>query len=358
MCSIIRSIRGNLITSLLLAWWVTLAACTSSGPDNARSEKIVNLAVWSNFISQQALEGFRSKTGIRVQVTNYSSNEELLAKLQAGATGFDVAVPSDYMVFALVQLGLLEKLDPVKTSNRSLIDPTYLNQAYDPGNAHSLPFDWGSTGIAVHRDRYRGEIQSWKQLFESPELVGKFTLLDDSREVLGAVLKSMGKSLNSTSEAEILLARDALKKIKGRVKSFTSEPLAALKEGEIAAAQIYSSDALQARRDTGGKIEYIIPAEGATLWVDNLVIPKGAPHLEAAHALIQYLLEAKVDEERVHAILVGSVHRDALKRAAPELKVIQALYPSDQIKARLEVMKDLGEAMGLYDRAWTEVKAQ
>jgi spermidine/putrescine transport system substrate-binding protein len=333
-------------------------SCTKKAAESpSAGNKVVNLAIWSNFISQEALEDFKAKTGITVNVTNYSSNEELLAKLQAGATGFDVAVPSDYMVFAMAQLGLLEKIDPAKTPNRAGLDPLYLNKAFDPSNEHSLPFDWGTTGIAVHRDRFKGEIKSWKQLFETPELAGKFTLLDDAREVLGAALKSMGKSLNTTSASDIEQAKALLKKIKPRVKSFTSEPLVGLKEGEIAVAQAFSSDALQARRDTQGKIDYIIPEEGATLWIDCLVIPKGAPHVEEAHALVNYLLDSKTDLERVKKILVGSAHRGSAEALSAEVRAIPGLFPSESIRSKLEVMNDLGDAIGLYDRAWTEVKA-
>ena len=354
------------VSALALGLGFAVGSCTKKSGESADgapaanapgAAKVVNLAIWSNFVSQEALDDFKAKTGITVNVTNYSSNEELLAKLQAGATGFDVAVPSDYMVFAMVQLGLLEKLDAAKTPNRVGLDPQYLNKAFDPGNAYSVPFDWGTTGIAVHRDRFKGEIKSWKQLFETPELAGKFTMLDDAREVLGAALKSMGRSLNTSTPAEIEAAKVLMKKIKPRVKSFTSEPLVGLKEGEIAVAQAYSSDALQARRDTNGKIDYIIPEEGATLWIDCLVIPKGAPHAEEAHALINYLLDSKTDLERVKKILVGSAHKESSVSLPNDIRAIPGLFPSPAIQGKLEVMNDLGDAMALYDRAWTEVKA-
>jgi len=352
-----------LVLGCLLGFAGVGAGCTKKAAESTGSAatagggKTVNLAIWSNFVSQEALDEFKVRTGITVNLTHYSSNEELLAKLQAGATGFDVAVPSDYMVYAMVQLGLLEKIDAVKTPNRAALDPQYLGKSFDPGNAHSLPFDWGTTGIAVNRDRYKGELKSWKQLFETPELAGKFTMLDDAREVLGAALKSQGKSLNTTAQADIDAAKSVIRKVKSRIKSFTSEPLVGLREGEIAVAQAYSSDALQARRDTGGKIDYIIPEEGATLWIDCLVIPKGAPHLEEAHALTNYLLDAKTDLERVKKILVGSAHKGAADAPPADIRSIPGLFPVDSIRGKLEIMNDLGDAMALYDRAWTEVKA-
>src|SRR5690606_927897 len=117
--------------------------------------------------------------------------------LQAGASGYDVAVPSDYMVFAMSKLGLLEQLDYAQLSNTKTLDPKFLKKAFDPTNAYSVPYNWGTTGIAVNRELYKGELRGWKDLFEKPELAGKFTLLDDTREVLGAAMKALGFPLNT-----------------------------------------------------------------------------------------------------------------------------------------------------------------
>jgi spermidine/putrescine transport system substrate-binding protein len=341
---------------LLMAGLSVLSACTrKASPPQA--PKILSLAIWSNYISQATLDEFKARTGTEVIVSNYSSNEELLAKLQAGASGYDVAVPSDYMVFAMIQLGLLEKVDATKISVPKSFAPLLSRPAYDPEHQYSMPFDWGTTGIAVRRDLYEGKILGWKDLFNDPKLKGKFSLLDDARESLGAALKSLGFALNSQNSGEINQARDVLKKIRKSVKEFTSEPKSALLSGELVAAHIYSSDALQAGRETQGKVEYIVPAEGATLWVDNLVIPKGAKNREAAHQFISYLLEAKTSSRTVEAIMVGPSNLDALPLLAAGLRENPGLFPSAQVMGRLEMMKDMGDQSGLYDRAWTEVKA-
>ena len=220
------------------------AGCTSSKKEApapaASADQVVSLAIWSNYIASPVLADFEKRTGIRVQVSHYSSNEELLAKLQAGASGYDVIVPSDYMVSVMSKLSLIRKLDRAKIPGFARLSPRFLGKPFDPGNEYSMPYDAGTTGIAVNRDLYKGELRGWKDLFEKPELAGKISLLDDAREAIGAALKAQGKSLNSTDTASIDAAKAYLIRAKPRVKTFTSETLNALVTGEIAVAHVYS----------------------------------------------------------------------------------------------------------------------
>jgi spermidine/putrescine transport system substrate-binding protein len=320
--------------------------------------KVVNLAIWSNYVSPETMAAFEKKTGIKVQMSNYSSNEELLAKLQAGASGYDVVVPSDYMVFAMSHLGLLQKLDYAKIPNSSEVSAQFLKKGFDPSNEFSVPYDWGTTGIAINTSSYKGQIKGWKDLFNNPDLAGKMTLLDDVRETVGAALKSLGYSLNSKNPAELAEAKELLFKVRPRVKAFTSEPMMPLVNGETAVAHAYMSDALQARKQTGGKIEYIIPEEGATLWIDNLVIPKGATHVEEAHALINFLLEAHSSAATVMSVFVAPTGKDTLALLPTELQNDPALFPKGAVLEHLEMLQDLGDSLSQWDRIWTEVKAK
>jgi spermidine/putrescine transport system substrate-binding protein len=330
-----------------------LSSCTHHA-----EPKVVNLAIWSNYVSPDTLGQFEKKTGIKVQMSNYSSNEELLAKLQAGASGYDVAVPSDYMVFAMSHLGLLQKLDYKQIPNSSEVSGKFLKKTFDPSNEFSIPYDWGTTGIAVNRSLYKGQIKGWKDLFNNPDLAGKMTLLDDVRETLGAALKSLGYSLNTKNPAELAKAEELLFKVRPRVKAFTSEPMMPLVNGETAVAHAYMSDALQARKQTGGKIEYIIPEEGATLWIDNLVIPKGAAHVEEAHDLINFLLEPHSNAATVMAVFVAPTEKDTVALLPPDMQKDPALFPQGAALDHLEMLEDLGGALAQWDRIWTEVKAK
>ena len=321
-------------------------------------EHTVNLAIWSNYVAPETLEQFKKETGITVVVTNYSSNEELLAKLQAGATGYDVAVPSDYMVFSMAKLGLLTELDRQKITNAQQLDPHYLKRDFDSTNRFSLPYDWGTTGIAVNRALYKGQVKGWKDLFTKAELAGKFSILDDPREAIGAALKSLGYSLNSQNPKELAQAKAVLVAAKKRVKAFTSETLAGLTSGELMVAHAYSSDALQARKATGGKIDFVIPEEGGTVWIDNLVIPKGAKNVAEAHQLINFLLSPAVAVKTAQAILVAPSNQDAVKLLSAELRGNAMLFPAESTLSRSELLRDLGAGSALFDRTWTEIKAE
>ena len=179
-----------------------------------RGERVVNLAIWSNYLAPELLVEFQRRTGIKVQISNYSSNEELLAKLQAGASGYDLALPTDYMMFAMIKLGLLTPIDFTQLPNAKNLDKKFYGKSYDPKNEYSVPYDWGTTGIAINRALYTGTVSSWNELFEKPDLAGRFSLLDDAREVIGAALKSKNYSLNSKSPEELAQAKELLVKIK------------------------------------------------------------------------------------------------------------------------------------------------
>jgi spermidine/putrescine transport system substrate-binding protein len=342
-----------MLKKTIILFLLGFSSCTHHAEPN-----VVNLAIWSNYVSPETMAQFEKKTGIKVQMSNYSSNEELLAKLQAGASGYDVVVPSDYMVFAMSHLGLLQKLDYTKIPNSSEISAQYLKKGFDPSNEFSIPYDWGTTGIAINRSSYKGQIKGWKDLFNNPDLAGRMTLLDDVRETLGAALKSLGYSLNSKNPAELAKARELLFKVRPRIKAFTSEPMMPLVNGETAVAHAYMSDALQARKQTGGKIEYIIPEEGATLWIDNLVIPKSAAHTEEAHALINYLLEPHSNVATVMSVFVAPTGKNTLALLPTELQNDPALFPKGAVLEHLEMLQDLGDSLSQWDRIWTEVKAK
>jgi spermidine/putrescine transport system substrate-binding protein len=351
----------SLVTGLALMGMLFTLSCTrkpADGPAATKAERSVNLAIWSNYVSAEAFAEFERQTGIKVRLSNYSSNEELLAKLQAGASGYDVAVPSDYMVFAMSKLGLLQELDHSKLSEISSLDSRFMKRGFDPGNRYSVPYNWGTTGIAVNRTLFKGTVRGWKDLMSSAELKGKFTLLDDARETIGAALKAQGFSLNSKNPDELAQAKSLLLKARAHVKGFTSEPKVPLMNGETAVAHAYVSDVLQAQQATGGKVEYILPEEGGTLWIDNLVIPKGGANLAEAHEFINFLLNARTASATVKTILVSPANKGVFALLPKELQENRGLFPPDTALTKFEMMEDLGDSLKAWDRVWTEVKAE
>lgn len=346
----------NLVLGLI--GFALLASSCTKKSDSPTGKRTVNLAIWGNYLDPEQQKMFTEQTGIQINVTNYSSNEELLAKLQAGATGFDVAVPSDYMVSILKKMSLLEKLDLAQVPNRSEIDPDFLNQAYDPANEFSIPYAWTMTGISVHRELYKGKLEGWKDFFTQPELNGKISFLDDAREAIGAALKSEGLSYNTIDPGEIKKGKDALLKARSRVKMFRSDMVDALVNKEVAAGQTYSVDANQAWRKSNGKVEFVIPSEGSTSAIDNMVIPKGAKHVREAHALINFLLQPKVNSIFVQKIMAGPVLKGTRALLPEDLKSNKALFPPKNIMAKMEKIRDVETATRLYDEAWTEIKSK
>lgn len=348
--------KSSVFLTILFAFLAS--ALTVSCTKKTRATKVVNLAIWNNYLSAELQKKFTEQTGIEIKISNYSSNEELLAKLQSGAAGVDVAVPSDYMIEIMTKTNLLSELKHELIPNKTNVDSKWLGRTYDPSNKYSMPYAWTSTGIAYNKELIKSAPKSWKDFFKNPEYAGKLSALDDVREVTGAALKMNGKSLNSTNPEELKGAEKILLESKSRFKMFRSDIIDALLNKEIAVAQAYSSDALQAAAKSQGKIEFILPEEGGIIAIDNLVITKNATHLEEAHALINFMLSPEVNVAFVNAIKAGPILKSTKEHLPPELKNSSILYPTDAQLSKMEQLKDIGESTKLYDELWTRVKTQ
>ena len=342
---------------------VGIFACTrqSSSPAEAQApgstQREVNLAIWSNYLSMDQVHEFEKKHGIQVRISNYSSNEELLAKLQAGGAGYDVIVPSDYMIFIMSQMGHLKELDLSKISNLAHVDPKLRGRKFDLKNRYSVPYDWGTTGFAVNQQLHPGKITGWKSAWNTPSLAGQITLLDDAREVFSMAFKVLGMSVNTRDEASMKLAKEYLLSIKPKIKGFTSEPMVMLVNQETTLAHAYMSDALQAGKKSGGKITYVLPEEGGVMWIDNLAIPAQATHVQEAYEFIDFMLDAKTNRATVETLWVAPANQEVFGLLAPEYRTNASLFPSSKALARFEMLEDLGDSMKTMDRLWTEFKA-
>lgn len=344
-----------LISGLILCG--LLIGCTKNIQTEGGS-KVVNLSIWGNYLSPEMQSEFEKETGIKINISNYSSNEELLAKVQMGGSGIDVAVPSDYMVDVMRKMNLLEALSNQALSNKNLISDRYLKQDFDPENTYSVPYAWSTAGIAVNRALYKGPIKSWKDILTNDQLKGKFALLDDVRESLGSALKMHGYSVNTTDPAQIQKAKETLLNAKKNVKMFSSDSIDILNNKEVIAAHAYSTEALQAAAKSSDKIEYVIPEEGSTFTIDNLIIVKGAKNIEAAHKLINFLISEKAELNKVKTILAGPILKNTRAQLSKDLQQNEALFPSDATIKKLERIKDLAEKNKLFEDAWTEVKTK
>lgn len=333
-----------------------LGACGKAAPrdfsgDLGPIEKRLNLYLWSDYLAPDTISRFEAEHGVEVSLDTYESNEELAAKLLAGATGYDLALPATYLFPLLLGRDLIAPLNRRYLSNLGNLAPLFADPVWDPGGVHSVPWGWGTTGIAYRKDRLPSAPDSWG-VFHDATYRGKMTMLDDVRDVIGCFLRYRGRSINSVDPSELADAkRDALA-AKPNLRAYASAPVKSqLIAGDIWLAQLWSGDAVQAMAERP-EIGFVVPKEGSMIFADALVLLRTAPHPRAAHAFIDYILRPEVAAAIADATGYGTPNQaaQALTRRAPP-------YPSAAELERLEYQRDLGEGVQLWDRIWTEIKA-
>lgn len=334
-----------------------LTACgrDRSAGDGASSdlgpiEKELNIYNWSDYIAADTIPNFEKEFGVKVTYDTFESNEEMVTKLQAGSSGYDLVFPSNYVVPMMTASGLAAELNRKYIPNLGNLAPTFVNPVFDSENRHAIPYQWGTTGFACRTDKVANPGDSW-DIFLNPKYQGKMTQMDDKREVIGSWLRYRDHSLNSVDPAELAAARtDALASGKN-LKGYISAPVKSqLISGDVWIAQLWNGDTEQARVEQPA-ISYILPREGSSIWTDSMLIPRTAPHKRAAHEFINYVLRPEVGAEISNFTGYGSPNQSALalmKRPVP--------YPTAVEFQRLEYQKDIGSAVELWDRVWNEIK--
>lgn len=315
-------------------------------------------------MAPEVIQEFENKTGAKVHLDYFSSNEELLAKLQgsiqAGGAGYDVIFPSDYMVGNLATLGLIQPLDRTKLTVLKEFDPNFLKPAYDPDLKYSVPFAWGTTGLAVNSKVMKGmdfsKGISWKDFFENPKYAKKITWMDDPKECVHAALKALGKTWAGATEADIREAFEFLKKNKKNLKIFTAETRTVLEKDECGICHAFSGDVMQVRQ-SNPNLTYFIPTEGATIWTDNLSIPKNSKNPEMAYIFMNYLLSKEVAKKFVENIFYGTPNADAMALVDSVIRKNRAIFPPPDVMSKLNHLTERAELLTLIDRLWTELKS-
>ena len=329
-----------------------------SPPYPGPGEKRLNLYIWSEYLPQEVIDEFTRRTGIAVHYDLYDSNESVLEKLQSGVADYDLVVPSDYMVRILAYLKLLRPIDRARLPAFANLDPRFLNQDFDPGNRYSMPYVWGTTGYGYDRRRARGTPDSWAPLFD-PANRGQILMLDDMRECFAVALKHLGHSLNSTDPKVLREAADLLKKQKPLVKTYNSGDYEnILAAGDVWFAHGYNGQIAKVAAREPEKLGYVLPREGATIWMDSVCLPRGARNVESIYAFLNYVLDPEVDARIVNGISYASANVPARKFIKPEILDDPAVYPPDSALEKCEFIKDIGDATELMDEYWTEIKAQ
>jgi spermidine/putrescine transport system substrate-binding protein len=338
---------------LLLA--LLLTAC----PKRAEVETLYFLN-WADYIPEELVRKFERETGAKVVLDTFESPEAMLAKLKAGADReFSLVVAPDYYVLQMAREGLVAPLDKGRLRNLANLDPFFQDPPYDPGLQHSVPYLWGTTGLAYREDLVRGPVDSYAVLFDPKAQVGPFLLLDEMRETIGAALKYLGYSVNATDPEALEKAKELLIAAKARSVGFAGgvEALNRILAGDAALSLAYSGDLLQARQEDK-RLRYAIPKEGGTIWTDAMVVLKRGPSQDLAYRFIDFLLRPENAAELAAYTRYATPVAQAIPLLPEEMRQDPAVFPPEEVRARLEYLKDLGPEIALYDRVWTEVKAR
>lgn len=329
----------------------------------------LHLFNWNDYISEEVVAGFEKSCNCKVVQDYYSGTEEMMAKLQAGASGYDLVIPTQNAVQALIQQGFLEKLDKSVLPNIKNQDPGFLNRSYDPGNVYSLPYAYTTTllGYNVERLQEQGiDPTSWAVIFDPQVLAkikGKVTVMDDADELFGAALKYLGYSVNDADEKHLLQAQQVIMKAKPYWAAFNSSSyIKELTVGNIWVAHGYSSDMVQARNDAmeakrDFTVNFILPKEGAVLALDNMVIPKEAKNKKLALQFIDFLMDGKNAAGLSNDVGAGNPNSAALPFIKAELKQLTAIFPDQKVLTTLETLDaTTAKVRRLKNKLWTEIK--
>jgi len=353
----------KLFLSLIITLLVLISACTPTpeadreppteiAPDAESS--VLNIHNWYDYIDESILTDFEEKFGITINYTNFESNEELIDELMAGPVDYDLVVPSDYAVEILRNEGIFGSLDKSNIPNFTNLSPTFINPAYDPGNRYCIPYQWGTTGIGYNIQATGIEITGWNDVF-NPSFKGRIALLDDPRETLGAILLYLGYSPNTTNQLQINEAVEFLKTNSALIARYIadSEEII-LATGEIDIAHEYSGEVFVAMEEYP-EFHYVIPKEGAMIWSDNLCLLADAPNKENAEKFLNYLLEAEVGAALSNYLRYATPNQASLPLINEADRNNPALYPTNEVLARLFFFADVGSATKLYEDAWNDV---
>lgn len=337
----------HVLILLVVVFFGFIIIIHSLKPERAVPEtKSLNVLNWTSYIPDDVISDFEKESGIKVNYSTYSSNEELLAKISSAAPGtYDVIFPSDYMVELMIYRDMLEPLDSSRLSNLENINKKFLNQPYDSKNEFSLPFLLATSVLAYDSTKVE-RISSYRDLLDK-NLKNNIILLDDQRIVIGAFLNAEGYSANDTDDAHLEKAYDFYQELKPNIKAFDSDsPKTFFITGEVDVGLVWNAEAILAQGENKNiKISY--PAEGFTLSMDNYTIVKGAKNPDGAYEFINYLLRDDICARIVEEYPYISTNKNIESLPEPEL---------DEILSRGTYIENVGTDIKKFDKLWARIK--
>ena len=326
--------------------------CTGCNNDQEQ----LNVLNWTSYIPDSIIRDFEKETGIKVNYSTYSSNEELLAKVSNAKEGtYDLIFPSDYMIEIMKDRKLLEKIDKSKLTNINNLNSNYLNLEYDVNNEYSLPFIAASTVISVNKEKIKEDITSYNDLL-NPKYKDEIVLIDDQRIIIGMALLANGFDMNSTDPNELEIAEEWLLKLKPNLKAYDSDsPKNFLIFEEASIAVLWNAEGAIAKQENSN-IENIFPKEGFALSIDNFAILKNSENQEEAYKFINYILRPEVMKEIINSYPYKNINKETDKILDDDYLNNNAANISDETLKNGIFVKNIGSNIKLYDRIWANIK--
>ena len=357
---LLRRIAAGAVACVLL---VTLIVTGRS----VKSDRVVNVCSWGEYIDESLITRFEEETGIRVNYQTAESNEALYSLIKMGGADFDVIVPSDYMIARLIEEDMLAELDYDNIPNFDLIDDTYKHLSYDPENKYTVPYTWGALGIIYNTAMVSESITSWSAMFD-PQYAGQVLMINNSRDAIGAALLSLGYSLNTTDESQLEEAFNLIKQAKdnGVYQAFVMDEVFGKMEGGNAAIAMYYAGDYLTMLENNEDLAFVIPEEGSNWFVDAMCVLKSSQHKDEAEEWINFIASTDANLANMDYIWYASPNAEALEEYPayyqevndeeldPELYEIMA--PSEETLVRCELYENLPKAtLRLYDSLWTRL---
>lgn len=331
-------------------------ASTAAAPKNE-----LNLYIWAEYIDPDIITQFEKEYDCKVITSLYESNEEMLAKLQAGgAKQYDIVVPSDFIMTSLINLGLLQEIDHAKVPNIVNLRDTFVNPPYDAGNKYSAAYQWGTVGIVYNTAKFDGPVTSWKDILEPKDGI-RTMLFDSEREMIGAALRYLGYSVNSLDKKELTEAMELMIKAKKSPGFVGFEGNVGGRNKVIAdvvdIAMAYNGDVIQSMAENPG-ISFCNPAEGTVVWVDSMAIPSGAPNPELAMKFMNYILSAEVGAQLSNFNQFASPNKASIPMLSADDLANPAIYPNVETEKRLEYVLEMENGNAVFGELWKTVKTR
>jgi spermidine/putrescine transport system substrate-binding protein len=310
---------------------------------------------WDYYIGEDTVSSFQDKYGIKVTYDIFPDYETMTAKISTGNSGFDVTFPTGLDVPGFLARGLVQPLDLSLIPNKTNLGADWQDPAYDPGNAHSMPYMWWTTGFAYDTEKITDDLTSWAALWD-PRWKGKMAMLDDYRETFAVALMRLGYSVNTTSDAELDEALALLQQQRPLLRKYTSDDVGDLKAGNVWMSHAWSGSAYAAAQDRPS-LKYVIPTEGGVRGSDTMVVLANAPHPIAAHLFIDYMLDAEVSAANTNYIGYMGPNEAAKEFIDPAILADPTVNPDEAAIDRLVEEVDLGADLEKYSSRFVTLKS-